>query len=502
MKGIGNFIGRLCGCVSLSCLLAFAAGAITANAYVNTYGVVKEGNGANIRLQSSADSTALASVKGGERVEICGTEVGADGYTWYKVYVNGNTIGYIRSDLVTDTGEKTGSIADDNLVGGTVGGQTGGSVSDPPAEGGDAPQEGEGELPGGEGGDGGSEGEGSGAPVDPAPTVPTLSTNATLYAVSISGGTMVPAFSPDITQYTITVDEKTTSISAFGMPSEESAVVSENYGFSNLQPGSNMAVITVQAADGTRLSYLFTVNRGAASEEMHYAVPAPVGSSSGTAAESAEKGKGSSQTGWIIFLLILLVAMAVVLVLMGLRIRDYRRDLYGEGEQEFHLRNLIPNGSVFGKSRGQREYRSRRRAKREEYEEEDDEEDGAYDPDGEETDDYGYSVTDSIEVSPLSTSSLAGAVDEMSAGRSAGREDYAAEDGFRYDMAYDDDRSFSSGSEYGTDENMDEDALEDITERNSTINDRKSDQDVWKSVNFMTPSDDLEFEFLDLDDNE
>ncbi|MDE7240093.1 MAG: SH3 domain-containing protein [Lachnospiraceae bacterium] len=489
MKSIGKYIGRLCGCVSLSFLLAFAIGTLTAHAYVNTYGIVKEGNGANIRLQASTNSTALASVKGGDRVEICGTEVGADGYTWYKVYVNGNTIGYIRSDLVTDTGEKTGSIADDDLVGGTIGGQTGGG--DVPADGSQPPQEDGEEQPG-------DEGDSPEVPADSVPVLPTFSSNAALSGLSISNGTLVPAFSPDVTQYTITVDEKTTSLTAFGRPSDESAVVSENYGFSNLQPGSNMAVITVQAADGSRRSYLFTVNRGEASEEMHYAVPYPVGGASGAAAESAAKEKGSSHIGWIIFLLILVVAMAVLLVLMGLRIRDYRRDLYGESEQEFHLRNILPKGSVFDKAGGRREYRSRRRAKSSDYEEDDGEDgkDGEYDPEDEETEDDGYSVSDSIEVSPLSAPSFSGAL----GGQSEDGEGYAAEDGFLYDMKYTDGEA--DEGVYDTEENMDEDALEDITERNSTINDHRTDQDVWKSVNFMTPSDDLEFEFLDLDDNE
>lgn len=497
MNSIMKQIGKLCGCVALACLLALAANTLTAHAYVNTYGVVKEGSGANIRLRASSDSTVLASVKSGERVEICGTEVGADGYTWYKVYVNGNTIGYIRGDLVTDTGEKTGSIADDDLVGGTIGGQTGGGDTSQTG-GNDTSQD------GGEGeGEGGEEqpGDGTGMPAEPVPVMPTLSSNATLYAVNISNGTLVPAFSSDVTQYTITVDEKTTGINAFGMPSEESSVVSENYGFSNLVPGSNMAVITVQAADGTRLSYLFTVNRGEASEEMHYAVPVPVGSAQGTEAGSAAKEKGSSHIGWIVFLLILLVAMTVVLVLMGLRIRDYRRDLYGEDEREFHLRDVLPKGSVFGNAGGRREYRSRRSAKQSEYEEEEDEEEGEEDED-EGTDEYGYSVSDSIEVSPLSTASLAGAVDQAMDG-----EGFAAEDGFLYNMSNEgngdeEDRDFVSGDEYGADESMDEDALEDITERDSTINERGSNQNVWKSVNFMTPSDDLEFEFLDLDDNE
>lgn len=474
MKSIRKYIGGLCGCVSLSLLLAFGAGALTAHAYVNTYGIVKEGNGANIRLEASTTSTALASVEGGQRVEICGTEVGADGYTWYKVYVNGNTIGYIRSDLVTDTGEKTGSIADDNLVGGTIGGQTGGGEA--PAEGTDPPQE------GGEGNEGG-EGtelpeEGGEAPAEPTPAAPTVSSNAALYALSISNGTLTPAFSPDVTQYTITLDEKTTEINAFGMPADPTSVVSENYGFSNLQPGSNMAVITVQAADGSRLSYLFTVNRGEASEEMHYAVPAPVGSSAGNTTDSGQKEKGSSHIGWVIFLLILVVAMTVVLILMGLRLKDYRRDLYGGREQEFHLRDVLPKGSAFGKAGGRREYRSRKRGKRGEYEEEDEDEDEEYGADeedesyAEDDGDYGYAVSDSVEVDPLSTASLADA------------------------------GAYVSDDEYSMEEEMDEDALEDITERDSTINDRGSNQDVWKSVNFMTPSDDLEFEFLDLDDNE
>lgn len=477
MKRIRKYITGLCGCVSLSLLLAFGIGTLTAHAYVNTYGIVKEGNGANIRLESSSTSTALASVKGGERVEICGTEVGADGYTWYKVYVNGNTIGYIRSDLVTDTGEKTGSIADDNLVGGTIGGQTGGSEA--PAEGTEPPQEGSEGNEGGEGEGTEQPGEGGETPVEPTPAAPALSSNASLYALSISNGTLTPAFSPDVTQYTITLDEKTTQISAFGMPAESTSVVSENYGFSNLQPGSNMAVITVQAADGSRLSYLFTVNRGEASEEMHYAVPSAVGSSPEGTADSGQKVNGRSHTGWIIFLLILVVALTVVLIMMGLRLKDYRRELYGGREQEFHLRDVLPKGSVFGKGGGRRGDRSSRRSKRGGYEEEDeedeDEEDGAYEDDESYADDegdYGYSVSDSVEVDPLSTASLA----------DAGA--YAAED------------------EYDMEEEMDEDALEDITERDSTINDRKSNQDVWKSVNFMTPSDDLEFEFLDLDDNE
>jgi len=45
-----------------------------------------------------------------------------------------------------------------------------------------------------------------------------------------------------------------------------------------------------------------------------------------------------------------------------------------------------------------------------------------------------------------------------------------------------------------------DDELEDIMERNATITDHENGKEVWKSVNFMTPADDLEFEFIELED--
>lgn len=466
---------NLCMCAILALLFAFTVGVMDAHAYVNTVGIVKEGAGARIRLEASTNSTVLASVAGGSKVEICGKETGSDGYTWYKVYINGNTIGYIRSDLVTDTGEKTGGVADDNLQGGPVGGgSTGGNTSTATPTPADDPGDGE----NGDGDQtGGDDQTGTQQPISPA-----QSSNAALHACSLSEGTLMPAFSPEITQYTVFVGADTTEIYAFGAPESETAVVSENYGFSNLVKGSNMAVITVQAEDGTRRSYLFTINRGEASEEIRYAVPGTVGSTQGGGGEGADK-KGSSHVGLLIFLVLVILVMAAVLVMMGLRIRDYRRDLYGEDAQEFRLWEAIPLHRIFNRKKN-----TGKRSRTREYDQYDETDEEEEDEDDEEDDEdagssysgySAYSVSESASISPVSTGSLAGVV------RDWDRQD-----------------SYSQDSEDEEDEELDEDELEDITEREATLNDRVNGKEVWKSVNFMTPSDDLEFEFLDLEDNE
>lgn len=88
------------------------------------------------------------------------------------------------------------------------------------------------------------------------------SSNAYLKSLSVDPGTISPEFSPEITSYTITVDEDVDRISVTCSTAEADAKVVEAGGFKNLQPGSNDAVITVQASDGTKCSYNLTINRG------------------------------------------------------------------------------------------------------------------------------------------------------------------------------------------------------------------------------------------------
>lgn len=56
--------------------------------------------GAKIRATADTSSEALAGVKSGDTLSICGQTTGADGNIWYQVYVDADTKGFIRSDLI------------------------------------------------------------------------------------------------------------------------------------------------------------------------------------------------------------------------------------------------------------------------------------------------------------------------------------------------------------------------------------------------------------------
>jgi len=56
------------------------------------------------KIRKSPDTSAdvLASVKENDELTVVAQTTAADGYTWYKVYVDDSTKGYIRADLVSD----------------------------------------------------------------------------------------------------------------------------------------------------------------------------------------------------------------------------------------------------------------------------------------------------------------------------------------------------------------------------------------------------------------
>ena len=66
-------------------------------------GTVKPSS-AKIRSEANTSSTALASVKSGDELTIKAKTTGADGYVWYQVFVDADTLGFIRSDLVEADG--------------------------------------------------------------------------------------------------------------------------------------------------------------------------------------------------------------------------------------------------------------------------------------------------------------------------------------------------------------------------------------------------------------
>ncbi len=59
---------------------------------------------AKIRASADTSASVLASVSQGQSVDVIASTTGTDGNTWYQVWVDANTKGYIRSDLVSVDG--------------------------------------------------------------------------------------------------------------------------------------------------------------------------------------------------------------------------------------------------------------------------------------------------------------------------------------------------------------------------------------------------------------
>lgn len=90
----------------------------------------------------------------------------------------------------------------------------------------------------------------------------TISSDATLKSLSLDQGTMTPEFSANVTDYVVTVDESVEKVGVTCSTTDTGASVVQAGGFKDLQMGSNQATITVQAADGTKLTYNITIQRG------------------------------------------------------------------------------------------------------------------------------------------------------------------------------------------------------------------------------------------------
>lgn len=98
-------------------------------------------------------------------------------------------------------------------------------------------------------------------------TAANLSSDATLRALTVSPGSLSPAFTPQGTEYTIEVDDSVTDITVSGGVTDEKAQITAASGFKNLKSGTNEAVITVTAEDGSTMTYHFTITRGGAADE-------------------------------------------------------------------------------------------------------------------------------------------------------------------------------------------------------------------------------------------
>ena len=94
-------------------LSVFAGTSLDAYAYTQTTGKVTSDN---VKVRESASTTAkqVSSLKNGDSVDIVDESKDASGYVWYKIYVNKNEFGYVRSDLVSKAGGSSSSNTSSN----------------------------------------------------------------------------------------------------------------------------------------------------------------------------------------------------------------------------------------------------------------------------------------------------------------------------------------------------------------------------------------------------
>ncbi len=120
------------------------------------------------------------------------------------------------------------------------------------------------------------------------------SANAKLKSLTVSYGTLVPEFSPEITEYTVMVDYSVSKFPVTAEPEDAKATTSitENQ---TLAVGETTRVITVTAEDGTIKEYTITITRAAPEET---ATPTPTGTASATQTQKPTATQAQTQIQW------------------------------------------------------------------------------------------------------------------------------------------------------------------------------------------------------------
>lgn len=115
-----------------------------------------------------------------------------------------------------------------------------------------------------------------------------LSADNSLKALTISPGTLSPAFKGSTTKYTAAVDNSVTSIAVSATPVNEKATIESVTGNTNLAVGANVVQIVVKAENGTTATYKITVTRQAAGTTGSETTT--------TGGENGDDGNGDSET--------------------------------------------------------------------------------------------------------------------------------------------------------------------------------------------------------------
>lgn len=147
-----------------------------------------------------------------------------------------------------NTGENTGGDTGGNngeSTGGDTGGNNGGST---------------GEDAGGSAG-GNTGGETNSSTEETTPPVPVLSADNSLKSLTLSAGTLSPAFKYNTVNYTATVGYDVTNIAVSAVASNAKATVESVTGNSDLKVGENIIKVLVKAENGTTATYAIKVTR-------------------------------------------------------------------------------------------------------------------------------------------------------------------------------------------------------------------------------------------------
>ena len=101
-----HFVRRLTYALFLVAAVWYVVNAFSIVSHAQSQGKVTA-DSAKIREEASTGSEAIGSADKNASVTINGQTTGADGNIWYQVFVDANTLGYIRSDLVSITDGST-----------------------------------------------------------------------------------------------------------------------------------------------------------------------------------------------------------------------------------------------------------------------------------------------------------------------------------------------------------------------------------------------------------
>ena len=144
------------------------------------------------------------------------------------------------------------------------------------------------EAAGSNGNAGNGSSSGTGSNNNTGSNTAALSADNSLKALTISPGTLSPAFKGSTTKYTAAVDNSVTSIAVSATPVNEKATIESVTGNTNLAVGANVVQIVVKAENGTTATYKITVTRQAAGTTGSETTT--------TGGENGDDGNGDSET--------------------------------------------------------------------------------------------------------------------------------------------------------------------------------------------------------------